>query len=598
MPGNPNKLFHFWQELKRRRVIHVIIVYATAAFVILEGVDIIFPRLNFPDWTITFVMILLAIGFPLALIFSWIFDVTPEGIEKTKPARKLEKEDKAATPNSWRIATYVSVVVILGLLAFNIFGGKNRVEMNEALAKSIAVLPFHNYSGDSDQDYICHGLTGEIISHLYKVESFDEVRSLTSVLNYGNPERNIPLIAQELEVNYILEGSFKRIGDDMRVTAQLIEPNSDKHIWLKDFDLPYNEIMGIPAEIALQIADHLKAFLSDDEEKRINKIPTENLDAYKILKHAIVKANTFDFESFDPLITLAKAAIEFDPEYADAYALAGMWTLYSGAYSAEKDINSEDLDEAKLYFEKAIELDNQCYTAHLGLGNYYHYREWDYVKAEEEYNKVNLLVPNRAANYLLIEEFYRRMNRLKEAVELRNQRQTRCGDVEINFLSGNIVEAYNSIECRKKNKGSSLGIGENYIWLQEFDSAKYYLETAAQSDPNMMSLPRYQVCLALAYEKTDSHKEAQKIINQQITKSDSTSAGSPAYFLGWYCSWLGKLDSAFYWLEKAYEHKSFEFHHLKVNPAFNNLKNDPRYWDLYERTGHKAYDDYRSNTGI
>ena len=196
MSGNPNKLSHFWQELKRRRVVHVIIVYATAAFILIELVGNVYETLKLPDWTPALTLIILVIGFPLAIIFSWIFDVTPEGIEKTKPSKELSKDEKTATPNSWKIATYVSVVVIVALLVYNIFGRLTRIEIDESLAKSIAVLPFHNYSGDPDQDFICFGLTDEIITHLYKVESFAEVRSLTSVLNYQAPDRNIPLIAQ------------------------------------------------------------------------------------------------------------------------------------------------------------------------------------------------------------------------------------------------------------------------------------------------------------------------------------------------------------------------------------------------------------------
>ena len=121
--------------------------------------------------------------------------MTPEGIEKTKSVKELPKEEKSLGPNSWRIATYVSVVIIVGLIAFNIFGGKRGAGVDESLAKSIAVLPFLNLSGDQEQEYICVGLTQEIISHLFKVRSFDEVRSSTSVLPYREADRNIPGIA-------------------------------------------------------------------------------------------------------------------------------------------------------------------------------------------------------------------------------------------------------------------------------------------------------------------------------------------------------------------------------------------------------------------
>ena len=135
---------------------------------------------------------------------------------------------------------------------------------------------------------------------------------------------------------------------------------------------------------------------------------------------------------------------------------------------------------------------------------------------------------------------------------------------------------------------------EKHIYgrMEEYDSAKFYLESALQSVHYEMPVPRWQAKLAFVYEKTNNHLKARTIVNQLIAKSDTTSVGSPAYFTGWYYSGIGEVDSAFHWLEKAYNNRSPELPWLKVDPAFNNLKDDDRYWDLYERTGHKSYDDY------
>ena len=201
-------LSQFWHELKRRKVVRVITVYAAAAFVILELTDIVAPSLGLPDWTLNLIIILLCVGFLIAIILSWIYDIHPEGgIVKTEPIHKVKSENIPKSTNSWRIATYVSVVLIIGLIAFNIFTGNRGARIDESLAKSIAVIPFHNYSGNPDMDYLCQGLTDEIISHLFKVESFDEVRSLTSVLPYKDSDLSAIEIAEELSVNFILEGS-------------------------------------------------------------------------------------------------------------------------------------------------------------------------------------------------------------------------------------------------------------------------------------------------------------------------------------------------------------------------------------------------------
>ena len=598
MSGNPNKLSHFWQELKRRRVVHVIIVYATAAFVIIELVGNVYETLNLPDWTPALTLLILVIGFPLAIIFSWIFDVTPEGIEKTKSSKELGKDEKTATPNSWKIATYVSFVVIVTLLAFNIFGSRARVEIDESLAKSIAVLPFHNYSGDPNQDFICFGLTDEIISNLYKVESFAEVRSLTSVLNYQDPDRNIPLIAQELDVNYILEGTYKRMGNEIRITAQLIEPTSDKHIWQKDYDLPYNEIMGIPGEIAFQIADHLNAYLTVSVAEDFQKLPTANPEAFETLVKAVYLIGTEGLMAIPQALEIVLEVIRADPEYADAYATLGHLTLWLGTYAGQTEIQYASLD-AIPYFNKALELDPNNASAHMGNGNVHEWARWDYVEAEKEYLKAIELEPNNPLVYQWPAEFYVKMEQLKSLWEIIDK----SPEMDLFFnsvchghiLSGNNQEAYASLIIASGEVMQYRWIGESYLWLGEYDSAKFYLEYAMKNEhPDMLS-PRLQADLAIAYEKTNHLQQARTIINQLIAKSDTTSVGSPEYFTGWYFSGMGDKDSAFYWLEKAYENRSPEFPWLKVDPAFNSLKDDPRYWDLYERTGHKAYDDYMAS---
>jgi len=594
----PNKLYQFWLELKRRRVVHVIVVYATAAFVILEAVDIIFPRLNFPDWTVTFVMILLAVGFPIALIFSWIFDVTQEGIEKTIASKEVIKEENITTPNSWRIATYVSVVVVLVLLAFNLFGRRDKVKIDDSLAKSIAVLPFHNLSGDDEQDFICDGLTGEIISNLFKVRSFDEVRSLTSVLPYRESLKSTTDIAIDLRVNYVLEGSFKRIEDDIRVTAELIDPISDNPIWLKDYDLHYEEVTGIPAEIALQIANHLNAFITESETQNILKLPTSNQDAYEFFLQISYILNTHGITAHSQALDLALEAIRLDPNFADPYAWAGIITLWKGVYIGDTDIQNAAM-EALPFFEKALELDQNNASAHNGMGLVNEWARWDYIRAEKEYLKSIELEPNNSFLYGGPVEFFLEMHRDEDLFllieESPEEQNFDFAKIQSHILSGHKKEANKLIIQMAGDDMEHRWVGEFYLWLEEYNSAKYYLESAMQSGHPEMSTPRFQAYLALVYEKTSSQQQSRTKVNQLIAKSDTTSAGSPAYFLGWYYSWMGDLDSAFFWLDKAYENHSPEMAWLKVDPAFNNLKDDDRYWDLYERTGHKAYDDYMAN---
>jgi len=601
MPTNPNKLSQFFHELKRRKVVRVITIYAAVAFVILQLVEILAPSLRLPEWTMNFILVLLIVGFVITVIVSWIYDIHPEGgIVKTEPARKVKTDEIPVSTNSWRVATYASGIIIIGLLALNIFGNREKVKVDESLAKSIAVLPFHNYSGDPDQDPMCLGLTDEIISHLFKVRSFDEVRSLTSVLPYKDSEKSATEIAESLRVNYILEGSFKRIGDELRVTAQLIDSKSDNHIWLQDYDLPYKEVIGIPAEIAHQIADHLKAFISENEKQSIDRMPTNNLEAYEIMQKAIYLFNTEFINAIEQIIGLAQEVILIDPNYADAYAMIGLLTLTKGSYFGGEEMKSI-VWEASTYLEKAISLDDRNVRAVTGLATIDHFLKWDYIKAEEGYleaikNKQGELLLNGWYLLFLIE-----MNKLDDAISHMEKTGWRWAEAraKIHFLSGERQKAQDVINETPGIMAES-GYGETpvvelYIWLGDYDSAIYVCESAIQSNKPDVLHPRFQANLAVAYNKTGAVGQAKIIIDRLIQKSETSSVGYPEYFLGLYYSWIGEIDSAFYWLEKAVNNQSAEIPWLKVDPAFNSLKDDPRYWDLYERTGHKAYDDYMAN---
>jgi TolB-like protein len=478
-------------------------------------------------------------------------------------------------------------------------GNPNRLfrfwQDDKSLEKTIAVLPFLNLVGDPDQEYICVGLTDEIITNLYKIESFDKVVSLTSVLSYSDTDKKTHEIADELSVNYILEGTYKKIGDQLRVTAQLIEANNDRHTWARNYDRPYEDIITIPADIALQIADHLKAYITGPEKQNIQKIPTTNQEAYELLLRVGYIFNTRGYGMFSETLDLALEAIRLDPNYAEAYAMQGLITLFKGIYIGHTDMQSAAM-EALPFFEKAIELDRNNAFAHMGMGVVNELARWEYIEAKYRYFRSIELEPNNSALYTAPIEFLVKMGQFEDARILikKSQAEDRHNYklIQSHVLSDNKVEALDLLSRALSDEFGHPYKGNLYLWLEKYDSARYYLESALQSGHHEMTVPRFQACLALAYYKTEDLKEAKEIIAQLIDKSDTTAAGSPAYFTGWYYSWIGEVDSAFFWLEKAYQNRSPEMPWLKVDPAFKNLKDDSRYWDLYERTGHKAYDDY------
>ena len=263
MADNP---FKFWQEIKRRRVIRIIPVYAAASFALLEFVDIIAEPFGLPDWTLKFVFVLLCTGLVISVILSWVYDITPEGVKKTKPIDAEPKPyvEKPSKATGWKIATYVSLFIIISLIVLNILTGRRyRSGLASDLGKTIAVLPFNNLSNDTTQAYFCEGIREEILYHLQKIDGFS-VRSRTSADHYRHTDKTTAVIGNELNVNYLVEGSIGSEGNELRIWVQLIDTRTDKHLWAGDFIKEKVKIFSIQSEIAQKIASELKVVLSPE----------------------------------------------------------------------------------------------------------------------------------------------------------------------------------------------------------------------------------------------------------------------------------------------------------------------------------------------
>ena len=471
MPADPNKLSQFWQELKRRRVIHVIIVYATAAFVIIELVGNVYETLNLPVWTPALTLIILAIGFPIALIFSWIFDVTPEGIEKTKPAKEIQKGERLRTPNGWRIATYVSGVIIIVLLTLNLFANRrSRVEIDESLEKSVAVLPFENWSYEEEFSHLGNAIANEIITELYKIKEF-RVLSHTSTMQYAGSKKTIPIIGEELGANYIIEGIVERQDNKVNIHVQVIRAKNEDHIWADEFEGEWKDIFKIQDDIALQVAYELKAVLSASEKEKIEAIPTDNLEAYNYY----LRGNDFFWHSYEEqdysiAINMYQKSIELDSHFALAYVMLAKSQI--SMYWFHHDRSMDRLIWGKEALDAAFEIDPDLIDAYLALGNYYYYGFLEYEKALEQYNIVLSLSPNNSESPYMMACVYRRKGEWQKAKDLftqafnddpRNDRAYNAA--ETHFLMGEHDEAINLI-----NQAINLNPDYTSLYIMKADA--------------------------------------------------------------------------------------------------------------------------------
>jgi TolB-like protein len=513
MSGNPNKLSRFWQELKRRNVIRMITVYAGVAFVIIELINNITEPLRLPEWSPTLVIVLLAIGFPIVIIFSWIYDIHPEGgMVKTEPSDQLKEKEVPKSSNGWRIASYISFVVIVGLIVLNIIARTNREKRYENMEKSIAVLPFKNMSINEEEDYIGGAFTDEIIMELQKIKAFDRVLSRTSTLQYEEERPAVPEIAEKLNVNYIIEGSIQRVEGRVRINVQVIRAVNEDHIWVKSYDEDYTkpeDILDIQSRIALSVADELKAVITPEERKLIDKIPTSSLSALNYYQRGKEEYTSFLFkpihnrEALQNAHEYFKKALEYDATYANAYAGLAM-VAYSklvclGFYGPtfyDGYLERHAFDSVFYWVNQALHYDDQLDEAYLIRGKYY-YETGERGKAEEDFQRAISLNPNQWEAYFAIG----RMTYFDVVKTIENYRKaltlTRGSEYQYIFYSLGTTYYFAGFSEMAQR------LWEDYSTHQEMDSLTYYVLSGMVEPVNDTDIAAEYLYKAYAIDSTN-----------------------------------------------------------------------------------------------
>jgi len=276
----------FLTELKRRKVYRVAVAYAIVAWLLIQAASILFPTFEAPTWVMKVFVTAVILGFPVALILAWAFDLTPEGIKRAEEVAPRElKTPKAG--RKWTAIIVAAAVLAAALLAFQFTRTRNSVTaelpkqpaQTASMDKSVAVLPFENLSSDKENAFFAQGIQDEIITTLSRISGL-RVISRTSTARYSSAPENLPEIARQLRVSNVLEGSVQKAGDRVHINVQLIQADNDAHLWAQSYDRQLIDIFGVEAEVAKSIADSLQATLSPQEKARVETKPTTNADAY------------------------------------------------------------------------------------------------------------------------------------------------------------------------------------------------------------------------------------------------------------------------------------------------------------------------------
>ena len=310
---------NFFGELKRRNVYKVAIAYAVVAWLLIQIATQVFPFFEIPNWAVRLVVLLLVIGFPIALILAWAFEITPEGIKRAEDV-DLSQSITRRTGRKLDFLIIGVLLLVIAVFAYQRFGPGQKVAVATP-EKSIAVLPFENRSEDRANAYFADGIQDEILTRLAKIADL-KVISRTSTQHYKSAPENLSEIARQLGVAHIVEGSVQKSGDAVRVNVQLIKAANDSHLWADTFDRKLTDIFSVESEVAKAIADQLRAHLTGQEEQVIAAKPTDNVEAYDVYLRGLA----YNLKPLNPANALGaqkhlREAVRLDPKFALSWAL-------------------------------------------------------------------------------------------------------------------------------------------------------------------------------------------------------------------------------------------------------------------------------------
>lgn len=405
---------NFFGELRRRNIYRVAAAYAVVAWLLIQVATSTFPYLEIPQWAVRLVIVLLLLGFPVAMILAWAYELTPEGIKRTEevvPAKSIRR-------TTGQKLNVLIIAILVCAVAFLVYQRMHSPDGGGTVPeKSIAVLPFENFSDDKENAFFADGIQDDILTSLAKIHDL-KVISRTSVMPYrGAPKNNLPQIAQSLGVANVLEGSVRRGGNRVVVSVQLIDARNDRHLWAKRYDRPLEDSLGLQGELASEIANELRATLSPEEKGRVETKPTENSDAYVLYLKARAYESNPDrlFEDFKLAERLYSEALQHDPSFALAHARLAATDARIFHWF---DPTEERKTQVRKNAEKALQLKPDLGEGHLALGLYYYWTEANYERALEEFRIAAAALPNDSEIGYVSAAIRRRQGNWKDNLEL------------------------------------------------------------------------------------------------------------------------------------------------------------------------------------
>ena len=565
----------FFGELKRRNVYKVAVAYAVVAWLLIQIATQVFPFFEIPNWGVRLIVLFIVIGFPIALIIAWAFELTPEGLKRTEFADELPKK----TP---RNRAWIYVVITAGALSVGVFflgrytSSKQSAELP---AKSIAVLPFDNQNRDPDTEYLSDGIPESIINSLSQLPNL-KVMSRNSVFHYKGKDMDAPAVAKELKVQAVLTGRMTQRGDDLSISVELINAQDNSQIWGQQYNRKLADVFAVQEEIAKEISEKLRLKLSGAERQQLAKRPTENIKAFQYYMQGRSYINRQTREDLLEAIRYCEKAIEEDRNYALAYA--GLADAYGNLGVRGYIAPIEGRRKAEEAARKALALDENLAEAHGALGlTYVLFAPSNFALGDRELRHAIELSPSLAVAHLYLGYSLARQGRLDESLEeLPKAREldplssiiARVAALPY-YLKRDYVRALELL--RQANElgpafSTTVEIGI-YIQNRLFNETLAELEKAKRgrkSDPILI------YGTGMVYAAQGKRAEALQIIKELEEMSGASL--SEGHWIAKIYATLNEKELAFSWLERGLAAGAIGSFY-KDDPVWDPIRDDPRF---------------------
>src|SRR5438094_7569361 len=585
------KLNNLFAELKRRNVYKVAVAYAVIAWLTIQAASIFLPAFNAPQWAMQIVILIVVVGFPIALAFSWAFEITPEGIVRESEVQA----DESITHHTGRkivALTIVLAVIATGLLIFQFVRARSTSSLSTNASsitnKSIAVLPFDNLSGDPQNAYFSEGVQDEILTRLAKIAEL-KVISRTSTQRFKSAPNDLRQIAQQLGVANILEGSVQKANDQVRVNVQLINALTDAHLWADTYDRKLTDIFAVETEIAKTVADMLQAKLTGSEQHVIAARPTANTEAHQLYLKGRFFWNKRTGNDLKKSIDYFEQALAADPSYALGYAGVADAYVFLPGYTAGAP--GDYYPKGKAAAKKALELDETLAEAHTTLALAIWYYDFDFKRANREFQRAIELNPNYATGHQqygnntlsALGRFDDAIVEGKRAVELDPLSLVINADLGMNYYYARrydeaIEQLRKTLEMDPGYYYAHVNLGEVFSAKRAFDEAisEYQKARALNDDPFVLGL------LGHAYASSGNKSEALTIL--ELLKEVSRQRYVSMYSFAIVYLALGDKQDALRWLEQCYQDRAgADIGWIRVDALVDPLRGDPRFEALAEK---------------